>query len=288
MAGYCDPPKHSRFKPGQSGNPKGGPRGPRRKPIERRATFLDETISCTIGGRQFEGKRRQAIPLIAAFLSVSRPIPGSRAKGASDQDKLPKPNLGLQQKLMKLADQEEEIDRRIRREEPLIFIVSLPGRSDSVSCIEDVADVAGFGVKAYHKQKSARVLLENWVIEEGLDRLGGRRLTREEQKQVLAAARFPKTVAWPDWWEPDLRQRGKGWRAPQVAQNTTPPKPPEMIRMGFMEYHDLAERERRFREELEYAREYRAMSPKDQELFYKPFERPGGPARDGSINPSLK
>ena len=68
----------------------------------------------------------------------------------------------------------------------------MPHSPDDVRCIEDAADVCGFGVKAYHKQKSARVLLENWAIEEGLARLGDRRLTRDEQKQVLAAARFPK------------------------------------------------------------------------------------------------
>ena len=288
MVGYCDPPKHSQFKPGQSGNPNGGPRGPRRKPVQRRSRFLDETISCTIGGRPFKGKRREAIPLIAAYWSVSKPVPGSRAPGASEQEKLPKPNFALQQKLMKLADQEEEIERRIRRDEPFFFIVSLPGAPDGVTCIEDAADVAGFGIKAYHKRKSARVLLDNWVIEDGLARLGDRRLTPVQQREVLAATRFPKKMDWPSWWEPDLRQRGKGWRAPPVAQNVTPPKPAEKVRMGFTEYWPLAERERLFRDEIEYAREYASRPPEEKELFHKPFERPGRPARDGSINPDLK
>lgn len=260
MVGYCDPPKHSQFKPGQSGNPKGGPRGPRSKPVQRRSTFLDEPMDCTIGGRRFNGKRRQAIPLIAAYWALSRPIPGSRTKGASDQEKLPKPNLGLQQKLMKLADQEEEINRRILRDDPFFVIVSLPGYPDSVACIEDAADVAGFGIKAYRNQKSARVLLENWVIEQGLASLGERRLTREEQRLVLACTRFPKKMQWPDWWESDLRKRGKGWRASQVPQKITPPKPPETIRMGFMEYWPLAEKERQFWRDLEYARAQRSSA----------------------------
>lgn len=285
MPGYCDPPKHSRFPPGQSGNPKGGPTGPRRKPAKRRSTFLDEKISCKIGGRPFKGKRREAIPLIAALWSVSKLVPGSRARGATEQDRLPKPNFALQQMLMKLADQEEEFDRRIRREKPFFFIVSLPREPDTVTCIEDAADVAGFGVKAFHKRKSARVLLESWVIKEGLARLGKRRLTRAQQEEILAATRFPTKIAWPDWWEPDLRQRGKGWRAPPVAKNVTPRKPPQTVRMGFKEYWRLAERERLLLEEIEYAREYASWPPEEQELFHKPFECPGGPARDGSINP---
>ncbi len=176
MPGYRDPPKHSRFKPGQSGNPKGGPRGPRRKPVQRGSTFLNETISCTIGGKAFKGMRRQAIPIIAALWSLTKQNPGSTAPGASEKAKLSKPNLALQQLLMKLAEQEEAIDRRIRRDEPLHVIVSFPSGRDVVSCIEDAADVAGFGVKAYHKRKSGRVLLQNWVIENGPAMLGDRRL----------------------------------------------------------------------------------------------------------------
>lgn len=275
MPGYRDPPKHSQFKPGQSGNPSGGPRGPRHKVALRRSTFLNKVIKCKIGGRPFEGMRRQAIPLFAALWSVSKPIPGSSVVGASEQAKLPKLNLGLQQLLMKLADQEEAIDRRIRRDEPSFSIVSFPSSPDFVSCIEDAADVAGFGNKAYAKQKSARVLLENWVIEQGLARLGDRRLTRDEQQRVLAAARFPKKVQWPVWWEPDLRERGKGWRAPQVAKNMTPPKPPESIRMSVKEYLIAREPYRLREEELEYARRYAAADPEDRPFMRKPFERPG-------------
>ena len=275
MPGYCDPPKHSQFKPGQSGNPKGGPRGPRRKQKPRASTFLDSVIKCKIGGRPFEGTRREAIPLFAALWSVSKPIAGSSAPGASEQAKRTKPDLRLQQLLMKLAEQEEAIDQRIKRDQPSFSFITLPSDPDHVSCIEDAADVAGFGKKAYHKQKSARVLLENWVIEEGLARLGDRRLTRDEQELVLAAARFPKKVQWPDWWEPDLRERGKNWRAPQVAKNMTPPAPPKTIRMGFKEYWAHWMREKVFQDELAYAREYRSLSAEDREYRRKPFERPG-------------
>lgn len=288
MPGYRDPPKHSQFKPGHSGNPKGGPKGPRGKFVRGDSTFLDEKISCTIGGKRFAGLRREAVVRIAALWSITKPVPGSSARGATEQEKLPKPNLGLQHLLLKLAEQEEEFDRRIRRDAPFFVIVSLLGSPDSVHCVEDAADVAGFGVKAYRKQKSARVLLENWVIEEGLARLGDRRLTRAEQELILAATRFPKTVTWPEWWEPDLCERRKGWRAPQVLQNMTPPKPPEMVRVGFREYWAAVERERLFLQEMDYSRDYHSWPPEDREGFYKPFEQPGGPALGGGVNPPLK
>lgn len=54
---------------------------------------------------------------------------------------------------------------------------------------------------------SARMMLEPWIVEAALARLGDRRLSREEQEIVLAATRTPHKVRWPDWWETDLRDR---------------------------------------------------------------------------------
>lgn len=284
MVGYRDPPKHSQFKPGQSGNPAGGPKGPRRKSKQICSRFLDETITCKIGGKPFKGKRREAVVRVAA-IQAFKPVPASTTRDGNGREKLPKPNFGLQQRLMMLAKQEREIEEKIDRENPLLLILALPSSPDYVASIEDAADVAGFGVKAYHKRKSARVLLENWVIEEALARLGDRQLSRTEQEQVLAAARFPRKINWPDWWEADLRERGKGWRAPPVAQNIIPPKPAETVRMGFTDYWPIAQRERLFREEMAYADDYRSWSPEEQALFPKPWERPGRPDRDGNTNP---
>ena len=234
------------------------------------------------------GPRREAVVRIAALWSITKPVQGSNSRRATDQEKLPKPNLALQQLLLKLAKQEDEIDRRILRDQPSYVIYTWPSPPDHVGCIEDAAEVAGFGVKAYHKQKSARVLLFNVIIEEGLDRLGDRRLTREEQKQILAATRFPKRMAWPDWWEPDLRERGKGWRAPQVAKEGAETKKPDTVRISLWDHLVEEQRQRMLREEFDYARDYRAMSPEEQEVFAKPFERPGRPALDGTLNPMPK
>lgn len=281
MVGYRDPPKHSRFKPGQSGNPAGGPK-------QIRSKFLDETIKCKIGGKPFEGKRREALVRVAALQAINKPVSRSDRRRAGDQSRLPEPNFGLQQLIIKLAKQEREIEETIDRDNPLFIIRSFPSSPSNVSCIEDAADVSGFGKKAYRKQKSARVLLETWVIDQGLSGLGDRRLTRAEQEQVFEAARFPKKVRWPDWWEPDLRERGKGWRAPPVAQNITPPKPPETVRMGAGQYLALAESKRLFCEEVAYAEYYNSLSPEDRELFQKPWAVPGRPRRDGQMNPERK
>ena len=59
--GYCKPPKHTRFKPGQSGNPKG------RKPGSKNVmTVLEETLFATVKVRE-NGKVRR-VPAIQACL----------------------------------------------------------------------------------------------------------------------------------------------------------------------------------------------------------------------------
>jgi len=50
-------------------------------------------------------------------------------------------------------------------------------------------------------RETARMVLEPWIVEAALARLGEKRLTREEQETVYEATRTPKKVRWPDWWE---------------------------------------------------------------------------------------
>jgi len=51
LVGYGNPPKHSRWKPGQSGNPKGRPRGSGRRQMGKIMTkVLGEKVEVTIAG----------------------------------------------------------------------------------------------------------------------------------------------------------------------------------------------------------------------------------------------
>src|SRR4029077_7763569 len=48
---------------------------------------------------------------------------------------------------------------------------------------------------------SAKMLLEPWLVEEALSRLGDRRLSMDEQATIVRATRAPRTVKWPNWWK---------------------------------------------------------------------------------------
>lgn len=59
-AGYCRPPKHSRFKSGQSGNPRGRPR--KNRSIEAMIKReLNQTVVLKEGGREIRLSKREAL-----------------------------------------------------------------------------------------------------------------------------------------------------------------------------------------------------------------------------------
>ena len=58
--GYKQPPKHTQFKPGQSGNPTGRPKGTKNLRTDL-AEELAEAITITEGGQQFQVSKQRAM-----------------------------------------------------------------------------------------------------------------------------------------------------------------------------------------------------------------------------------
>ena len=49
-------------------------------------------------------------------------------------------------------------------------------------------------------------MIEPWLVDAALARLGERQLTLEEQAEVWFSTRTPHKVSWPDWWERDINR----------------------------------------------------------------------------------
>ena len=50
-------------------------------------------------------------------------------------------------------------------------------------------------------RETARVMLEPWIVEKALARLGARRFSLHDQQTILKATRTPHKVNWPNWWQ---------------------------------------------------------------------------------------
>jgi hypothetical protein len=174
--GYRNPPKASRFTKGQSGNPKGRPKGSKTSiPYD---AVLGRKVTITENGRP-----RQVTAAEAFLLSLAK---GGLKGDASQADLLL-----------------EAIDRGrkqfgIRREQGISRIVRLPvapGNPNSAMF------KLGMARKLDPFRPSNRTVLEPWVVEAALARFGSRELTRSQQEVVIKATRTPNKVKWPEWWE---------------------------------------------------------------------------------------
>jgi hypothetical protein len=173
--GYGKPPSGTRFQKGRSGNPKGRPRNRRRDiPYD---TLLGQMVTVREDGRE-----RRITAAEAFILQLTKK--GLDGDGSSARAGL----AAIENARAARHDHGSET-------EPIRVILTGFG-----SCT--VAENIGLGIKinAASKEK-VRFLLKPWIVEAALARLGGSRLSVEEQRIVLESTRTPEKVRWPEWWE---------------------------------------------------------------------------------------
>lgn len=93
--GYCNPPKHSRFRKGQSGNPKGRPRGSSSL-IAIAAEELERKVQTSNGPRGEKMKTAQAIIRAHIIKAIKGDVRSAefiiRLLGQNDNDSAESPN----------------------------------------------------------------------------------------------------------------------------------------------------------------------------------------------------
>jgi hypothetical protein len=174
--GKRQPPASTRFRKGQSGNPRGRPKDSKRQAPYH--TVLSQKVTV-----REEGVSRQMTAAEAFLLHVTRS--GLEGDGAAARAAM----AAIEEARVRRGPPDADLSRVI------LLQSTLPGAvSDALIGLRGV-------VKLDPCRPTARLAIEPWLVEMALDRLGDRHLTFSEQQAVWKAARAPWKVKWPTWWE---------------------------------------------------------------------------------------
>lgn len=174
--GYRNPPVHSRFRKGQSGNPRGRPKGRHRDlPYE---AVLGQKVTIREGGVE-----RRVTAAEAFLLHVTR-------RGLEGDSTAARAALAALETARENGLGAETTPEVIR----IRFIVLLGAVGFELEDLRMTRSLDRY-------RDTARVVIEPWLVQAALDRLGDRRLTVVEQQIVRQSTRTPWKVKWPEWSE---------------------------------------------------------------------------------------
>ena len=179
--GYAKPPRNTRFRKGRSGNPKGRPPGRKKEPPYE--AVLGQMVTVREDGIE---RRVTAAEAFALYLT----------KQGLDGD-----NAAARQAAEAIGDARAKRREFSPQGRPTLVIEFVSSSLLSCGTVNTALVPLRLARKLDRNRNTDRMVLEPWIVEMALDRLGSRRPTLLEQQRVLRATRNPKKVLWPDWWE---------------------------------------------------------------------------------------
>ena len=172
--GYGKPPSASRFRKGQSGNPRGRPKN------RSREIPYDAVLGQMVTIRE-EGRERRVTAAEAFLLQLTQKgLAGDSAAARSSLEAI-------------------EAARAARQDDgPQIRTIIYKAVSSGADAILDKLDLAR--LKYPTDEKRVRWGISPWIVEAALARPGKRQLSLAEQREVFDNTRTPDKVRWPAWW----------------------------------------------------------------------------------------
>ena len=174
QVGYKQPPKVAQFRKGQSGNPRGRPKN------RHREIPYDAILGQKVTIRE-DGRERRVNAAEAFLLQLTQ-------KGLAGDSTAARTSL-----------EAIEAARAARGDdvEQLSVIILSPIKSGADAILKPLSLA---NLKYPTDKARVRWELNPWIVEAALARLGSRRLSKEEQREVWNATRTPHKVTWPEWW----------------------------------------------------------------------------------------
>jgi hypothetical protein len=174
--GRGKPPAWSRWPKGVSGNKRGRPRRQLKGETLPYEAVLGQKLSITENGKMVRVRADQAF---IRFLTI---------KGMEGKSRLARYALKAIE------------DNRLAQPRPQprrVVVYSVYAEAGEIN--RPMRDL-GMARMLDHCRPNARMILESWIVQAAVDRLGERRLSVAEQKIVFAGTRMPHKVVWPEWW----------------------------------------------------------------------------------------
>lgn len=175
MVGHRRPPKATRFSKGVSGNPRGRPKG--RKSELPHEAVLGRMVTIRKDGREQQVTAEEAFLLHIGKAGMDGDGPAARATLA----------------VIERARTGQTVTAPVGPTAIIRTAVAPGSVSTALPPLRMARRLDAF-------RETARMMLEPWIVEAALKRLGSRRLTEDEQRVVVAATRTPSKVKWPEWW----------------------------------------------------------------------------------------
>lgn len=182
--GHKNPPKHTRFRKGESGNPRGRPRKPKTASAEASAfdVLVDRTLTVTKDGIQREISVEEALQ----HQIYRDALAGKRA---------------AQREVLKMIAKREAALAKKRSAIPMrpvtMGVIECPRNADEALVLLGIASDDP-PLQHVKNDPYRRLHLEPWAVQMALSRRrGGTQLTEQDKTEVKRCTRKPETLRWP-------------------------------------------------------------------------------------------